>query len=194
MTRAAQSLSGDYFERMFQGDQDPWGLESRPYETAKFEDTILALDGRHHANGFEIGCAGGTLTRRLATSCDRLLAVDVSATALSRARARCVDLSNVTFEPMRFPAECPAGVFDLIVVSEVAYYWDAGDLARAATWLGHALTPGGDLLLVHWTGETDYPHSGDAAVQALRDHLGETVQVVTARRRPHYRLDLWRRV
>lgn len=74
----------------------------------------------------------------------------------------------------------------------MAYYWDDADLRRAADWMGKALAPGGDIVLVHWTGETDYPQTGDGAVQALRAAFGETIETVSTRREPEYRLDLWR--
>jgi hypothetical protein len=43
---------------------------------------------------------------------------------------------------------------------------------------------------VHWTGDTDYPQTGDAAVTKLRDRLGG-VAVERAERKDAYRLDLW---
>ena len=63
---------------------------------------------------------------------------------------------------------------------------------RAGERIASALRPGGDVLLVHWTGETDYPQSGDDAVTKLRAALGDRVRVLEARRTDAYRLDLWR--
>lgn len=192
--RPDRSLPPEYFEAMFQGDADPWGLETRDYEAHKFARTIAALDGRRYTQGFEVGCAGGVLTQELAPSCDRLLAVDVSQTALARAIRRCARLPQVRFERMMFPLSAPdLDSADLIVLSEVAYYWDDGDLERAGAWIRTHLSSSGDLLLVHWTGETDYPQTGDGAVEALAKRLDDTVRVVIADRQPQYRLDLWRR-
>ena len=70
------------------------------------------------------------LTARLASRCASLVAVDVSEKALDAARARCRTLPNVAFENMSVPAEWPAGTFDLIMLSEVVYYLDAGDVSR----------------------------------------------------------------
>ncbi|AQR62863.1 NodS family protein [Brevundimonas sp. LM2] len=194
MTRPDQSLKADYFEDMFQGDDDPWGLESRPYEAAKFDRSVQALEGRHYPRGFEVGCAGGTLTQRLAPLTGDLLAVDISETALARARRRCADQPQVRFARMAFPGQTPTEPgFDLIVLSEVAYYWDDADLDRAAAFVAQALVPGGDLLLVHFTGETDYPQTGDAAVQKLAVALATDIEVVRTERHSRYRLDLWRR-
>ena len=192
--RPEHSLPPDYFEAMFQGDADPWGLESRPYEAAKFKRTIEALEGRRYAQGFEVGCAGGVLTQQIAPHCDALLAIDVSETALARARKRCADQQQVCFERMMFPQTVPdLGTVDLMILSEVAYYWAEDDLERAGRWIGPHLASGGDLVLVHWTGDTDYPQTGDGAVEMLARILGSAVEVVTADRQPQYRLDVWRR-
>ncbi|KRE13874.1 NodS family protein [Bosea sp. Root381] len=192
--RARKSLPPEYFERMFAGTPDPWGFETSPYERAKYEHSIAALGGHHYRQGFEIGCANGVLTRQLARHCDNLLAVDVSETALASARDRCSEFHGVRFALMGFPGEAPTeATFDLIVVSEVAYYWDDADLRQAARQLHGLLAPGGDLLLVHWTGETDYPQSGDDAVGALQQAMASDVLSVLHERRPEYRLDLWRR-
>ena len=85
---SAASLPPDYFERMFAADADPWRFDISDYEAAKYDHTLSVLQGRRFARGFEVGCANGSLTRRLAGACDRLLAVDVSPTALAAARRR----------------------------------------------------------------------------------------------------------
>lgn len=194
MNRHSQSLDAAYFEDMFQGDEDPWSLETSAYEAAKFDTTVAALDGRRYRRGLEIGCAGGTLTQRLAAGIEDLLAVDISATALERARRRCAGLPQVRFSRMAFPREVPDGPpFDLIVLSEVAYYWDDADLQRARQAVRRLLQRNGDLLLVHFTGETDYPQSGDGAVETLGRDLAQDLEVLRADTHDRYRLDLWRR-
>lgn len=193
MTRPETSIAPDYFESMFLGDNDPWNLESSAYEQAKYDHTIHALPGRTYARGFEVGCAKGVLTSKLAPHCDTLFAIDVSGTALNAARRRCTPFAQVSFANMNFPEQTPDQVFDLIVLSEVAYYWSDRDIRRVGEWIGRHLLPGGDLLLVHWTGETDYPQSGDGALTKLRDALTAKTDVVTAQRCDHYRLDLWRK-
>jgi predicted TPR repeat methyltransferase len=190
--RRSGSLPPGYFEQMFAADPDPWSFETSAYETAKYDATIAALGGRRYRSAIEIGCANGVLTRRLAPHALSLLAIDVSETALARAAARCGDVC-VAFERRSFPREAPDGAFDLIVLSEVAYYLDDDDLASAGRWIDGALDRQGDLLLVHWTGETDYPQSADDAV----DKLGAAMRTPTVKLRTDradlYRLDLWRR-
>lgn len=191
--RHQTTLGAEYFEQMFRDTPDPWGFETRPYERAKYAHTMAALGERHYDRALEVGCANGVLTAQLAPHCGSLLAIDVSATALASARERCRDIAGVAFDNMAFPRETPAeAMFDLLVLSEVAYYWDDADLARAVDWIAAHMAHGGTILLVHWTGETDYPQSGDAAVAKLWHGLEAQIDVLRAERCFKYRLDLWR--
>ncbi|WP_373443273.1 SAM-dependent methyltransferase [Sphingobium sp. Z007] len=178
---------------MFQETSDPWDLESSAYERDKYAHSIRALAGRRYELGFEVGCAKGVLTQALAPHCDALVAIDVSETALEAARERCAAFDHVSFGRMVFPGQAPMGsAFDLIILSEVAYYWDDEDIIHAARWIAAHVVRGGDILLVHWTGDTDYPQSGDDAVRKLSEALGPAIAVIAAERLAHYRLDLWR--
>ncbi|MEG8022406.1 SAM-dependent methyltransferase [Sphingomonas aerolata] len=188
--RPDHSLDARYFDDVFTGDDDPWSLASSPYEAAKFDATIAAIDDRRYRSALEIGCAHGVLTARLAPLCDTLTSIDISLRAVELARSRCAALSNVTVTRYSFPAESPEGAFDLVVLSEVVYYWDDADIERAAAAIRASATPDCRIILVHWTGDTDYPQTGDAAVTKLRDRLGDFA-VERAERTDAYRLDLW---
>lgn len=178
---------------MFARNPDPWDFETSVYEAAKFEASIAALDGRAYANSLEVGCANGVLTQRLAPHCRNLLSIDVSDSALASARERNLAAGHVKFLSMVFPKQTPDALFDLIVMSEVVYYWSAADIAAAGAWIAGHLEPGGDLLLVHWIGGTDYPQTGDGAVSLMREVLPD-MTVIRATRQEKYRLDLWRRL
>ncbi|MFD1704634.1 SAM-dependent methyltransferase [Methylopila henanensis] len=178
---------------MFAADPDPWRFESSAYERAKYDHTIAALGDRRHGRGLEIGCANGVLTSRLAPHVGELIAIDVSASALAQARRRCAGLPSVRFQEMTFPEQAPAGAFDLIVVSEVAYYWSDRDLVAAGRWLAMALARDGKVVLVHWTGATDYPQTGDGAVEKLGKAAWPIVRPAATERTESYRLDIWER-
>jgi len=189
----AHSLGADYFEGIFASDADPWDLATSEYERRKFERTIEALNKRRYGSGLEIGCAHGVLTQRLYRLCDQLLAIDISQTALALAQQRLGTQPGLEFAKMGFPADAPRGLFDLCVMSEVAYYWDADDLSRAAQWLTDHIIPGGRVVLVHYTGETDYPCTADEAVGALQRGTSRQFTPCLAERHETYRLDLWER-
>jgi len=193
VTRRRQTLDAAYFEGLYSADADPWGFSTSPYEQAKYDATVAALGAERSRRALEVGCAIGVLTARLAAVCDHLLAVDVSDTALVAARSRCAALANVDLRRMALPAEEPDGRFDLIVLSEVVYYLDDADLARMGGFLQRKASPVGRVLLVHWTGETDYPQTADAAVEGLAQAAGREFSVERADRTGDYRLDLWRR-
>lgn len=188
---SASSLPTEYFDDVYAADPDPWKFETSEYERAKYATTMAALPEARYRSGFEIGCSIGVLTEQLSRRCDRLLAVDVSDSALAKARARCVDAPNVDFAAMRVPDELPSRRFDLIMVSEVAYYWSLPDLARASTWMTDHLEPGGSLVLVHWTPPVaDYPLGGDE----VHEHFLELarrgrLRHVNGERHDRYRLD-----
>lgn len=193
--RRSQTLAPDYFEQMYRDAPDPWRFETSDYERAKYDATLAALGPRAYPRGLEVGCSIGVLTERLADRCADLLALDVSPTALAKARLRCAGRPNVRFEECAVPESLPSSTgFELIVLSEVVYYWDRSDGAAAARWLGSALAVGGDMLLVHWTGETDYPQSADDAVATFRAALPVGMTAVQEVRTADYRLDLWRRL
>jgi SAM-dependent methyltransferase len=191
--RKKRTLDSDYFETLYREKADPWAFATSPYEQEKYARTLAALGEKPVGIALEVGCSIGVLTEQLARRCRRLIATDVSATALDAARLRCKTVPKVEFRLVQAPKDNLVGRFDLIVLSEVVYYWDADDLQAFAGKLAGGLAMGGRLLLVHWLGETDYPRSGDEAVTALFSQLPWPVVVDEALRTSHYRLDLWRR-
>jgi SAM-dependent methyltransferase len=190
MTTEDRSLGADYFERLYAESPDPWHFETSQYEREKYEATIAALGARRFQNALEIGCSIGVLTAMLADRCDRLLSVDVNADALTGARRRCANKPNVEFARMMLPQEFPAGPFDLIVVSEVGYYWSKNDLLASIDKIAMAAR-GGIVELVHYLPKVcDYPRSGDDVHDAF---LADTrFTRLSGFRAENYRLDIAR--
>src|SRR5262249_49893343 len=139
--------------------------------------------------GLEVGCSIGVFTSLLAHRCERLLAIDISHRALNVAAERCHGFPNVKFEKRNVPADWPRGTFDLIVLSEIIYYLDPADVSRLADRVRDSVDPGGQVLLVHWLGSTDYPLSGDEAAELFMRALGQSVHRLRRKRTEAYRLD-----
>lgn len=187
------TLSPEYFDQVYQANRDPWNFEGSPYEQEKYAATLAALPRPHYAEVFEIGCSLGVLTAQLAPRCGHLLAVDVSEAALAQARARCAALPQVEIKLLRVPEEFPQQPFDLVLVSEVGYYWSPADLARAADHILYGLKPGGQLLLVHWTPPVhDYPLTGDEVHTFFLAKAADNgpLRSLVTQRHETYRLDL----
>jgi trans-aconitate methyltransferase len=190
MAKHEDTLGPAYFDAVYASDPDPWKFASSVYERNKYASTLAALPKPRYSRGLEIGCSIGVLTRELAVRCDRILAVDVAEAPLIEARHRCVGLPNARFEQMFVPEQWPEGAFDLILLSEVVYYLHAEDVTRLALRVIQSLAPGGDVVLVHWTGETDYPLTGDEAAGLFIAAIGEAAQVQRTDRHAHFRLDV----
>lgn len=158
MTRKTDTLPPAYFEDTYKSDIDPWRFRTSTYEREKYAATIGALSRPLYKSALEVGCSIGVLTGLLAERCGSLLAIDASQTAITAARLTAP--ANVSFEVRHLPDQFPAGPFGLIVLSEVLYYFARDDLRRVADLCLDHLTPGGEILLCHWLGETDYPLSG----------------------------------
>ncbi len=188
--RRRAPLGRDYFERLYERSDDPWGFETSAYERAKYRRTLEALDNRRFHRALEVGCSIGVFTALLAPRCDELVAIDVSERAIARARARLAGVPGVRLVRAGIPAELPPGPFDLIVCSEVLYYLTADVLRNAAAALEEALAPGGTLLAVHWTEPTrHYPLQGDEVHDLLTGQLN--LDLTYSLREQHFRLDRW---
>ena len=187
-----ESLPPRYFQNIYQRRRDPWGFETSEYERDKYGITLESLPRERYRSALEVGCSIGVFTACLAERTEDLLSLDVSERALEQARARCRHLPQVHFERMQVPGELPDGRFDLIMISEVAYYWQREDLKRAMTGLAERHQPGGHLVLVHLTEPVkDYPLTGDEVHDLWTARPEWTV--VHSRREARFRLDVLER-
>jgi 2-polyprenyl-3-methyl-5-hydroxy-6-metoxy-1,4-benzoquinol methylase len=194
MSRFKDTISRGYFDELYTGQADPWQFEASEYEQAKYAVTLAALPRQRYKNALEIGCSIGVLTGRLALRCEALIALDIANAALESARARCGRLPHVTFQQAAVPRDWPSGIYDLILLSEVIYYLDASDVGWLADRVASSVAPGGDILLVHWLGETHYPLSGDEAAGRFIDKISKRAKLLQQNRLESYRLDLLRMV
>ncbi|MFL9903233.1 class I SAM-dependent methyltransferase [Paraburkholderia fungorum] len=141
-----------YFDELYKSSDDPWNLREGWYERRKRSLTLALLPRPRYRNAFEPGCANGELTAELATRCDALLAADLHETAVRLARERVAGMPQVRVEQRTVPHQWPVdvGPFDLIVISEFAYYLDSADLETLAARIAASLTTDGTLLACHW--------------------------------------------
>jgi len=171
---ARPSLDARFFDDFYRrGGDDPWGFESRWYERRKLDLVLASLPRERFRRAFEPGCSIGVLTRALADRCDELLAIDPASFAVERARRRLAGHDRVQVRRGSVPADWPDGVFDLVVLSELGYYCDAGDLDLLARRATEALPDGGVLVACHWRHPvSEYPLGGDDVHARLRAEPG----------------------
>jgi SAM-dependent methyltransferase len=169
----ALTLGPEYFDQMYAASADPWGFGTRWYEQRKYGITLALLPAARYDSAFEPGCSVGVLTEQLAKRCDRLLSCDGAAAAVTAAAQRTAGLANVRVDQRLLPGDWPSGTFDLIVFSEVLYYFGQGDLEIVLERAVGALRPGGTLIAVHWRHRVpEYPGDGDGVHQAVHRQPG----------------------
>jgi 2-polyprenyl-3-methyl-5-hydroxy-6-metoxy-1,4-benzoquinol methylase len=186
VTRKNATLPPEYFEAKYQADIDPWQFRSSEYERDKYRATIEALAKAKYTRALEVGCSIGVFTKLLSEQCVSLMAIDASLTAIEVAK-----LTNpeVAFRAATLPEEFPKGRFDLIVLSEVLYYFTEPDLKRVAQFCMDAITQDGEIILCHWLGETDYPLTGVEASDQFARFIKPTMPVRSVLHDAIYRLE-----
>ena len=189
MSRRTSTIQPDYFEDLYAKNPDPWRFRSSAYERDKYADTLALLTQVPYRTALEIGCSIGVFTRSLAPLCGHLIAMDPSAHALGAARETCAGVANVSFVQGMAPRAIPEGRFDLIVLSEVLYYLEGAEAEATAGVCCDRLAEGGQAVLCHWLGETDYPLTGEAAAEIFLAEARARNLPVETRRRAAYRLD-----
>jgi cyclopropane fatty-acyl-phospholipid synthase-like methyltransferase len=190
MSEPRPTLRPEYFDTLYAADLDPWKFATSAYERGKYALTLNAMPKPRYRSALEVGCSIGVLTRSLASRCDAVVAIDAAQTALVEARRRCADLPGVRFEHMFVPEQWPDGAFELILLSEVIYYLSHNDVGRLAARVSNSLAKSGSVILVHWTGPTDYPLSGDEAAALFIERIGLTCVIKRGDRYRQFRLDV----
>jgi SAM-dependent methyltransferase len=186
------TTSSSFFEAKYQSSADPWSFATSQYEQARYQAIFDAIGHRRYRHVFEPGCSIGILTEKLASICDRIDASDLSYTAICRARDRTHHLSNVQTTCGGLPAFIPDGTFDLVVFSEIGYYFTAPELFSIAEILVNRIYKSGMFLAAHWLGESpDHLLSGDCVHEVIARVPNLTLQY--SERHTNFRLDTWQR-
>ncbi len=102
----------------------------------------------------------------LAARCDEVLASDGSAQAVDTARQATAHLAQVKVQLHTLPGDWPSQTFDLIVLSEWAYYLSEADLAEVVSRCQQSLTQAGTLIACHWRPDFEQRAQSTAHVHA----------------------------
>ena len=191
-----------FFERLH-ASEDPWNFGSDAYELGRYESILRFVPPGRFGHVLEPGCSVGVLTDRLADRCGRITAVDISANALVSARRRCARHSNVRFvrssiTDARLDFADHGRSFDLIVLSEVGYYFAETELTSLVRRLiGLADTAcsinGTRLIAGHWLGHSvDHVLHGSQVHRVLEGILGPPTHSETKGAESNgFVLDVW---
>ena len=185
-----------HFETLYAQSDDPWDVRGAWYEQRKRGILLASLGKPRYRSAFEPGCGNGEMSVALAERCDRLLACDGAASALDAARRRVTDAATrgIRFETRRLPADWPLDdTFDLIVLSELLYYFDEDAIASMLAGAAANLAPDGELVLCHYLHDFDDRITPTATVHDLADGLPGLCRSLHHRDEA-FVLDVWRPV
>lgn len=158
--------------RLYDDTVDPFRFETNPYEAGKYAHTLRLLSTRSYGAALEVGAAEGIFTEMLAPLCESVVAIDVADAAVERAKERLARFDNVDVVLAALPARWPEGRWDLIVASDVLYYFPKDVLIGVAEEFGARLDPGGTLIAVHYLGHFGQSMGGHDVHDLLREHTG----------------------
>lgn len=189
---AINTISKEFFEEKYRASRDPWKFSSSPYELNRYDEIMRLLGNRAFNRAYEPGCSIGVLTERLAGRCQDLFAMDISPTAVAIARQRCERYANVRIVEGALPDDLPRDTFDLIVFSEIGYYFERDALAGIRDLLTKRLAKRGLFVGVHWLGASpDHLLTGDEVHDVLRS--SNSLRMTVSRGYAGFLLESWER-
>jgi SAM-dependent methyltransferase len=144
-------------EQFFATKVDPYEFAREPERFDRACEMLQnGCQGEWFRRALEIGCAEGIFTERLSGRCQSILAVDLSTTALARARERCSNFANVAFEEWDLRKDPIVGQFNLIVAAGVLeYIRRPKTLKIVCDRIVTAVDPGGYLLIGNTVADGD---------------------------------------
>ncbi|VVE85982.1 class I SAM-dependent methyltransferase [Pandoraea sputorum] len=148
------------FDTIYRASEDPWSVHTAWYEQRKRDLVLASLAQPRYTAALELGCGIGQLTAPLAARCHVVHAVDMSPTAIRRCRERlCAQgIANVGLQVMTLPQAwplAPGETVDLVIVSELAYYFSPEPFQQLLLHCFHSLSAGGQWVMCHYTPDFD---------------------------------------
>jgi SAM-dependent methyltransferase len=126
---------------------DPYGARAQA-ERDKFDHAFALLRYTSFDVGLEIGCGEGVHTWRVAERCRRVLAIDLSSRAITRARRNNAARRHLEFATLDIVGDAIPGQYDYIFCAETLYYLHRRRLRGVTLKILSALKPGGILHLL----------------------------------------------
>jgi SAM-dependent methyltransferase len=178
------------FDAMIEdGHDDPWQLDTSPYERRRLELLLACLGRPHYERVLEIGCATGQLSVALGKRATEVIAMDASPRALAVARDR-AGSDGIRWVLGAAPQNLPDVDADLVVLSEIGYFLDGPDLLATLRHARNHLRPHGEIVLANWRRPTENIPLDGNTVQA------QAASMLDLPRRAHYEdadliIDVW---
>lgn len=136
---------------------------------------LTCLPKGRYQNVLELACSTGVLSSKLADRAHQLSCCDNSESALNAAMRRLGNRPHVRFMRRQIPKEWPEGLYDLIVINDLANALTPVELLDTTIRIRDSLSPNGSVLACHWRsgGACEAEHqTADRVHDVLNEHLG----------------------
>ena len=142
-------------ERIYE-KEDPWNIKDNHYTNDKHKKVINLVKKNKPSRVLELGCGEGILAKELAPHIHYLEAIDISATAVKRARKYCRDVKNVkfyctdvadfTYQPNQYSMIIAMDVFSYIISDNTIF-----DLGLLVEKMIRSLKKNGKMIILNVT-------------------------------------------
>jgi SAM-dependent methyltransferase len=158
------------FDALYGADPDPFHVRSSFYEQRKLGLVLDCLTKPSYSAAWDPACGIGELAARLAARAERVLASDASPQAVQLARRRCSASKNVEVKQLTQPSRPPSktDAFDLMVVSEFAFYLTEEVRVATLDVLHGVAAEAAELVAVHWR---HHPHNAYVSGEQVQEEV-----------------------
>jgi ubiquinone/menaquinone biosynthesis C-methylase UbiE len=198
-------LAGDtqqnYYEEFYQSQTEPWAYSGRAAEVLRHEYVAEQVRNIYREKGrkltiLDLGCSLGHITEKLHLYGETVVGLDISLTAVAKAKKRCEEVVKGKDNPYQFiVASClelpfQENTFDVVVASDGIWGWfveDTEKSKKAVAEIYKVLKTNG--VVIH----TDYLHPRKFAkfVQLTMSAPFQLIKEEPMYDRLWYRLESW---
>ncbi len=177
-------------DALYQGTDDPWGMRTRWYERRKRALLLASLPRETFTSAWELGCSNGEISADLAPRCGQILASDGNVRATELATQRLAAFPHARTATLWLPDQWPEEAFDLIVMSEFAYFLSRSAFHDLVPRLINSLDDDGVFVACHWRHPVDCSDlTGDEIHETLMRGLPWTH--AACHQEADFRIDIW---
>lgn len=139
------TYSKEYFEQLYKGTSEPWGLDKRASQLVRYEQYLNLLEPyfNHKQKVLDIGCGKGYFTKTFANRVANVTCIDISEEAIRQG----IPAKNIHYQVGSLPVlDFEDAVFDLALPLEVIYYLSTEEQKRALSEIDRILNKNGHVL------------------------------------------------
>jgi SAM-dependent methyltransferase len=130
----SQEENNNLYEQFYQSQAEPWAYSERAAEILRHEYVANQVKAIHERLGkklvvLDLGCSLGHITERLHPYSSLVIGLDISITAVAKAKKRCQELLEGLVNPYEFVVASTLDLpfhensFDVVIISDGIYEW-----------------------------------------------------------------------